>query len=210
MPVSPPSSRGVPFGVPGYASAGKPVGDPYLDNPVTPLLSENYAPYFQTSSGAATSQTLYAVAIPVVAGVSYTGMYLWVQQAGTGAQPTGFYVGLASYAAIGSAGTMLAQSGNLNASASLTGGGPKQFAFSGSYVETTSTIRVALILMNGAFGGTAVNFLRNAAVGAFGAAASPWVTGVAGTAVAAPNANGQAITANYAATGGLGWWVGLY
>jgi hypothetical protein len=210
VPLAPPQSYGVPFGVPGYANAGKPVGDPYLDNPVTPLLSENYNPYFQAAATAATSQTLYCVAIPVVAGVTYTGMYLWVQQAGTSTAPTGFYVGLASYAAIGAAGTMLAQSGNLNASPSLTGGGPKQFAFSAPYVETSSTIRVALILQNGAFAGTAVNFIRSAALGAFGAAASPWVTGVAGTAVAAPNANGQAITANYSATGGLGFWVGLY
>lgn len=173
------------------------------------LLSMNYNPGNIASNSALTSQVIYAAMVPVRAGVTYTGVKLVVGQAASGAAPTSFFVGLASNANLASPGTMLAQSSNLKDSASLTTAGAQSFAFSATYTESASGLRAVILLQDGAFGGTNVQFGR-CSPAAFGSAnGSQPLFATAGTGQTALPANAAAL-GNYSASSVISMWVGLY
>jgi hypothetical protein len=193
--------------VAGSPGTWKPAGiDPLLDG--LGYKSWNYNPNSITTNTAPTSQTLYGVLMATVAGISYTGVTLQINTAANGTAPTGFFVGLASAAGNGSAGTMLAQSSNLNGQ-SMTTPGLIQYAFSAAYVETVTTIRYVLLLQNGAFSVTNPTFFKSGA--SIGGKTGDVVTAVtAGTGITALQANGNPVANNYAITSNQPFWAALY
>lgn len=203
MTLIPPSSRFPPVAGPGNAQ------DPLQSG--LGLLGWNFSPYAITGGGGLTSQLVYALVLSTEASVVYTGLELMIFTAGSGTTPTGFFVGLASNANIGSAGTMLAQSSNLNGSASLTTAGVQRFPFNATYTETASGNRVALVFENGAFGTTNVQPAKSNLTNQFGSAAgAAGLAMSAGGGVTAFPANGSPLVSNYSGSSALAWWVGLY
>lgn len=152
-----------------------------------------------------TSQRADAVAIWLPPATTVTSVMLTVVVAGTSTAPTGFYVGLCS------ATKMLAQSNNLASSSNLTATGTKAFALASPYLTNTTDSSTGLyyvvLLQNGAFAGTNVQFQRqNASTNGF-APNGGVVFGNIGTGLSAPVANGVAVTP--ATSAGLGWHVGV-
>lgn len=166
------------------------------------LKSWNYNPQNITTQTAATSQTVYAVAIPLKAGQLATNIVLDVEVAAAGTAPTGFYVGLAT-----SAGVMLAQSGNLKDSASLTNQGLREFALSAAYLVQTNGLYYVVFLQNGAFGTTNPSFGRG--TGRFLVNVSGvYMAGTAGTGQTALPANGASMASTIGGTG-VNYWAGV-
>lgn len=183
--------------------------DPLMD--ALGLLAWNGDPKMTGNTGAATSQTIIAIPIPTKAGVTYTGVRLVVGVAGTSTAPTGFFVGLATNAAIGSTGAMLAQSNNLNSSASLTTTGSQPFAFNATFTETVTGFRVVTILQNGAFAGTNCQFTRYTPGGQYGTASGAQALAyTAGAAQTALPSNGSNLPAAYSNQNTLVYFVSLY
>lgn len=195
MGLIPPTSRSVSVG--GADPLAQALG--YVNWVADPAL---------ISSGTTlTSQQIEAYGIWLPVGVTVTGVVLWIVAAGSGTTPTGFFVGLASDA------KMLVQSGNLNASSSLTTLGPQQFAFSATHVttpsETSNGLYRVMLLENGAFGTTGVAVGRNLSVNQIGDAltGAHRLFGIAGTGQTSLPANGSAVTVT---NGGAGFIVGVY
>jgi hypothetical protein len=191
-------------------TAGGTPGTWSLVKPVEPLakalgyINWNFGPSMAQGGSATTSQRGDVVALWLPHSTVITNVCLTVTTAGAGTAPTGFYVGLATAAKI------VAQSANLNASALLTSTGTKQFALSSTYTTNTtdsaSGLYYVLILQNGAFATTPVQFLRGNAATIPGGVSNP-AFGNIGTALTTPPANGTAIT--IATTAGIGWQVGV-
>jgi len=169
----------------------------------------NFNPYAISAADSPTSQTVFALAVPVAPGVVYTGVKLIVSTPGAGTTPVAFQVGLASQANMGAQGTVLTQSGNLNGSASLTTNGIQTFPFLAPYTETITGMRMVLILQNGAFGTTPFTIERTGASSVF-SQSGPALVATAGLAAAALPANGNSLGVNFAGGTARAYWVALY
>jgi hypothetical protein len=170
------------------------------------MKSWNYNPSSITSNAALTSQTIFCSWVPTVAGTVYTGVKLWVTTAGTSTAPTGFFVGLATNGSNGATGTMLAQSSNLNSSASLTTNGLQTFAFNATYTETQTGLRQFVLLQNGVFAGTNVAFYKAIALSTSGQLPSY----TAGTGQTALPGNGNSLPGAFSATSNNNYFAALY
>lgn len=169
---------------------------PSVDPLAVSLGYVNVGPgYFSaTTTGAPSTQLIYAGGIWLPPNKVCTNIHLHVITAATGTAPTGFFVGLAS-------GTkMLAQSSNLAASAQLTAVGTATLALSAPYtsnlVDSANGNYYIVVLMNGTFGTTNVQFGRAAFAAGNGAGLSgqsPFFGGL-GSGQTALAANGAAIT----------------
>jgi hypothetical protein len=165
----------------------------------------NYSPWTAAVKTSLTSQTIYAMGMYLPKDAIVTGVALQVGQAGAGTAPTGFFVGLCS------ATTMLAQSGNLNASAELTSAGKAQLPFSAPYTIPASGIYYVVVLQNGTFGTTALQLDQSAtAVSSLTTPldGQPPFCGTLGTAQTALPANSAAITITL--TSAATWFAGCY
>jgi hypothetical protein len=184
-----------------------PTGPDYQFMVALGMLSWAFNPNVMQANAQPTSQTIFAIAVPTVAGQVYTGARLWTITPATGAAPTGVFVGLATYAVTGGQGAMLAQSGNLKDSTALTGAGAQSYPFSAAYTETATGLRTVVVLVNGTFGGTNVTFGRATQIAGgttFG------LTYLCGTAQTALPANGANLPAVYSTGGSTAYWAGLY
>lgn len=170
----------------------------------------NMPPFVATSNFSPTSQTIYAVVVPTIAGKTYTGIELFVSTAGSGTAPSGFFVGLATLAATGSKGTMLAQSSDLHSSASLTTVSAQRFPFSAAYTETVSSARYAVVLKNGAFASTDVAFAHTSGPSGHAGIEGFGLNAICGTSQTALPSNGSQLPAAFSESGSHGIWVGLY
>jgi len=160
----------------------------------------------------ATSKTIYAILIPTQADVVYSGVRLCIGTVGTA--PTGFFVGLATAAAVGAKGNMLVQSSNLSASTGLTTAGEQQFPFSSTYLETGSGVnqRMVVVLEDCTNGATAIT-PQKAASGVDGTTVQPNSypnCALCGTNQTALPANGAQLPANYSLGSSLCYYVELY
>lgn len=149
------------------------------------------------------NQEIDAMAIWIPPGTVITNILLNIQIAGSGTVPTGFFVGLASPT------KMVAQSGNLASSASLTTLGIQAFPLSASYTtnptDSPTGLYYIVILQNGVFSVTNVTIVRTLAVIGYGLVTPLW--GVLGTAQTALPANGAAIT--FTGAGAAARWAAV-
>jgi len=172
------------------------------------LKDWNFHPDLASVGTVLTSQTIYAVAVPLIAGRPYTGIELLVLTPGSGSVPTNFFVGLAT---IASTGVLLVKSSDLKASASLTAanGGVQRFPFSAVYQALSTTAAMAVVLENGAFGTTPIQFGRPAIPGHGGIEGS-FLAALCGTVQSALPAVGAALPSPYGEASALPLFVGLY
>ncbi len=153
------------------------------------------------ASSAAATQVIFAVAIPLRAGMSVSNIWFGVQTAGTSTAPTGFFLGLAN------ATTVLAQTANQASSGTLTATGFKSLPLSAAYAVPADGIYYVLILQNGIFAGTNVLF-QKADPPSGATLNSVFVIATGGTGQTALPANGNAIT--LASTSSpLTFWAGV-
>jgi hypothetical protein len=164
----------------------------------------NYNPAISGSNSSLTSQRIDVAALWLPPGQAVVNVVLNVQTAGTSTAPTGFFVGLCT------ASKMVAQSNNLNASASLTATGAKLFALNATYTtnlaDSPTGLYYVVLLQNGAFAGTNVAFHRGNGSNSGFALTAP-AFGNIGTGQTVLPANNAAVTISAAA--GLGWLVGV-
>lgn len=174
------------------------------------FIACNGAPGTFTSAAAAANKEVQAVAVALPFGEPIGNIVLQISTAGSGATPTGFFVG------IGNLTVMKAQSGNLNASTSLTTLGLQSFALSASYTPIPADTTVhelgfglfyIVFLQDGAFGGTNVQFARTGGISAVSTGIQI-IAGRAGTTQTALATNGSAYSSALAAAGGQNWFVG--
>lgn len=170
----------------------------------------NYNPSLAASASAFATQTIYAIAVYLPPGTTVTGVALDVLTAGVGVSPTGFFVGLASPAA------MVAQSGNIigaGAEAGLKAQGRAQLPFTAPYVtnnvDSPTGLYYIIVLENGAYATTPLAVGRgvnNAGSGNALGAANPLQATIGVGQIALP-ANGNAIAL---AASGIGFHAGVY
>lgn len=156
------------------------------------LINWNYSPTFISSNveaGGANSQRAAVTAVWLPQGAVISNIILGVTIAGSGTPPTGFYVGLTD------GNTILAQSSNLASSSALTASGSMAFPLSATYTVPKSGIYYVIVLQNGSFGTTDVQFGRTA--GSAYSQRSPngtWLWGGIGSGLASLPTNGTAVT----------------
>lgn len=162
------------------------------------VVSWNYNPQNIATQTTTSTQLIYAVGIGLRSGQVVTNILLDVEVAGTSTAPTGFYVGLASSTA------MIEQSANLAASSALTTQAIGSFALAAPTTITADGIYYVMILMNGAFAGTAHQLGRGSGRNKIG---SVWMAATAGSGQTTLPANAAAIS--LVTTNSLNYWVGV-
>jgi hypothetical protein len=159
------------------------------------FVFQNIATQAQALSG-----TVYAIALPLKEGQVASNLVLDVEVAGTGAAPTGFFVGLAD-----GNGKMLTQSGNLSSSTSLTTQSLSSFPFNSAYQVPSSGVYYGIFLENGSFASTACQFGRGTGRFSFN---GKFYSCTAGSGQSSLPNNGSSLAA-YSGTGALDFWIGV-
>jgi hypothetical protein len=173
------------------------------------LKAWNFTPYAVASNSALGTRIIYALAVPTVAGQTYTGVRLWIQTVGTSTAPTGFFLGLASIGVTGATGTMLAQTSNKASDAQLTTGGIANFPFTAVYTETATGLRAIVLLQDGAFAGTNVKFYTSGAT-LTTVSGQQNTSYQAGSAQTALPANASPLPSAFASGSQIEVWAALY
>ncbi len=174
----------------------------YANDPVAAMLgmqTQNFALALQAASSALTQGTVYLVGVPYRKGQVATNVRFGVAAAAAGAAPTSMVCGLAD-----STGKMLAQSGELKASAIWTS--PTAYAdapLAGAYTILSSGLYYHVILQVGAFGVTQPTFYR----GSGSPIATAEVKTGATTGQTALPANGATVVGGLSAAGALRFWA---
>lgn len=165
------------------------------------LKAWNFHPQNISTQTAPGTQTVYVIAVPLKAGQIITNVVLDIEIAGVGATPTGFFVGVCD-----STGKMLTQSANLNASASLTAQGLRDFAVA-SYTVQSNGLYYVVVLKDGVFGTTDVSLGRGGGRDLVNGTGKR-LSGTAGTGQVALPANAASLAA-FSGVGSLNYWAGV-
>lgn len=124
------------------------------------LLCENFPLEFVTAQTVLATQVVYGALMGCRAGVAITGVTMATTAAGVGTAPTTFKIGIAD-----SSGNILAVSANEASNAKLTTANSVfGLAFTAPYTPATNMALRAIVLEDGAFGTTAVQFARGASL----------------------------------------------
>jgi hypothetical protein len=119
------------------------------------LLAWNMMPLNLPTASAPTSQSIYAVAIPLSEGQIVSKLGFTVTTAGAGTAPTNIFVGLAD-----STGKMVAQTADVAADTAWTDTGIRTVSLVASYTVPSDGIYYVVFLQNGTWGTTAMQFGR--------------------------------------------------
>lgn len=196
---TPASTTQLDFTGPAFVGRGGALIDIWMDD--LGLKSWNWHPQNISTQTAPGTQTIYVIAIPLKAGQIITNVVLDVEIAAVGTVPTSFFVGLCD-----STGKMLTQSANLNASASLTAQGLRDFAVT-SYTVQANGLYYVVFLKDGVFGTTDVSLGRGGGRDLVNGTGKR-LSGTAGTGQTALPANAANLAA-FSGTGSLNYWAGV-